>query len=74
MNNNATKDRLATVAVLSAICFGIAGTVLPPQGVIDSSMLYLIAQLLIFAATMLGFGKTIERITNVVNEIKQNRK
>lgn len=67
------KDRLATLSVVSAIGFGIAGTLIIPQGVIDSSMLYLIAQLLIFAATALGFGKTIEKVTNAVNEIKHHR-
>lgn len=67
------KDYLAILTVISAIGFGIAGTVIAPLGVIDSSMLYLIAQLLIFAATMLGFGQTVQKMTNLVNAIKGNK-
>lgn len=65
------KDYLAILAVISAIGFGIAGTAIAPLGVIDSSMLYLIAQLLIFAATMLGFGQTIQKMSHLVDSIKR---
>lgn len=65
------KERLASIAAISAIGFGIAGTAIPPCGIIDKTMLYLIAQLLIFSATLLGFGHTIEKVTEMVNDIKR---
>ena len=67
------KERLAAFATIAAVGFGIAGMALPPYGIIDSSILYIIAQLLIFAATLLGFGSTVEKVTNMVNEIKTRR-
>lgn len=69
-----TKERLASIAAIAAIGFGIAGTAIPPHGIIDKSMLYLIAQLLIFSATLLGFGHTIEKVTEMVNDIKNRKK
>lgn len=72
-NEMDTKEKLATIALLSAIGFGIAGTAIPPYGIIDKSLLYMIAQLLVFAATLLGFGQTIERITNIANDIKKKK-
>lgn len=65
------KDWLAIFVVVSAIGFGIAGTALPPSGIIDSSILYLIAQLLIYSATILGFGDVVKRVTQLINSIKK---
>jgi len=47
-----------------AMAFAIAGLIMPPLGVIDGSVLILIAQLLVFCATFFG-------IENYVNIIKR---
>lgn len=47
-------------AILSAVALTVAGIIalwamlLPPQGEIDQSILFTIAQFLVFAATLLG--------------------
>lgn len=67
------RDILAYITTISAVGFGIAGTWIAPLGIIDASMLYLIAQLLIFAATLLGFGRTINKVTDLINQQKQKK-
>lgn len=48
------KLNLALGSFFFSICFGIAGFIVPPMGEINSSVLYLIAQLLVLCATFLG--------------------
>ena len=49
-----TKIILAWILAISAVGFGIAGFCVPPLGVINSSVLWLVAQFLLFSATLLG--------------------
>jgi len=65
------KEGSAVIALLAAIAFGVLGCVTDPIGIIDRSMLYLVAQFLIFAATALGMGATIQKMSNLVKEIKK---
>jgi len=65
------KEMMSILAVIAAIGFGIAGTWIAPLGIIDSSMLYLIAQLLIFAATLLGFGEVVSKFADMINAVKK---
>ena len=69
-----TKNNLAIFTTVSAVGFGVAGTVIAPMGIIDSSMLYLIAQLLIYSATAMGFGEVISKIVDIVTELKHGKK
>ncbi len=48
------KSKLAIAAFICAIVFAGVGMALPPQGVIDSSVLILVAQLFVLCATFLG--------------------
>lgn len=48
------KRILAIILTISAILFGIAGFVVPPVGIINSSVLWFTAQLFVFSATLLG--------------------
>lgn len=68
------KEILAAVSLFSAIAFGALGSFVAPQGIIDSSMLYLIAQFLVFSATLLGFGDTVHKIQKIAKEIKEEKK
>lgn len=49
-----TKIILAWILAMSAVGFGVAGFCVPPVGVINSSVLWLVAQFLLFSATLLG--------------------
>lgn len=50
------KDYLSIICTLSAIVLGIIAMFLPPTGIIDSSVLWFTAQLLIFVAALLGIN------------------
>ena len=62
------KEVIAVSSFLAAICFGCAALIIPPKGVIDSSVLVLIAQLLILCATFLGVDSYIDIIRRKTNE------
>lgn len=50
------KTYLIWICICWAILMSIAGLILPPLGVIDNSLLILIAQLLVFIASLLGLS------------------
>ena len=50
---------IAIASFIAAICFGIAGFVVPPPGEIHDYVLYLIAQFLILTASIFGVGSMI---------------
>ena len=58
------KTKIALASFICAIGFGVAGLLIPPMGVIDSSVLIFVAQLLTLTATFLG-------IDNYVNLIRR---
>lgn len=68
------KAALATFALVAAVGFGIAGTVIAPAGIIDGSMLYMIAQFLIYSATAVGFGEAVSKIIDAISDFKNNKK
>lgn len=55
-----TKDRLlftcAIAAFVASLCFGVAGFIVPPMGEVHDTVLWLIAQLLLFTASAFGIG------------------
>ena len=48
------KKIFAVISFLCAIVIGFWAMFLPPPGVIDSSVLWFVAQLLVFTSTILG--------------------
>ena len=68
MNN--AKIFLAISSFIGALVFAFLSLYLPPQGEIDSSVNVFIAQLLLFAATMLGVDLYVEKIKALKNEQK----
>lgn len=50
------KTYLIWICISWAFLMSIAGLILPPLGVIDNSLLILIAQLLVFIASLLGLS------------------
>lgn len=56
------KARLAAWSFAVASLVTLAGMVLPPLGVIDSSVLIVVGQFLILSATLLGVDSYVDQI------------
>lgn len=50
---NTFNKVLCVITLITGIAFGIAGLCLPPTGVIDNSILILVAQLLVYSASVI---------------------
>ena len=61
------KIYLAAVSLVSALLFALLALLLPPLGEIDPSVNLFIAQLLLFAATMLGVDLYVEKFKTLVS-------
>lgn len=75
MNNHIehTKHILSIFAFIASLVIGFIALFLPPQGVIDSSVLWFTSQLLVFVATMLGVNLSIDNLKKKVTNIKEER-
>ena len=60
-NNEKLKALIALCSFISAIVVGFIALFMPPEGVIDSSVLWWSSQLLIMVATLLGINLDIMR-------------
>lgn len=67
------RNYMAFVALAWAIGLSVASLILPPAGVIDSSVLILIAQIIIFIATLVGIAlpSYFNRLSNANNSNKK---
>lgn len=61
IERNALKAYLAVASFVFAIIFAFTGMFCDPRGIVDNSVLILIAQLLILCATMLGLRVDISK-------------
>lgn len=50
---NTFNKVLCVITLITGIAFGIAGLCLPPIGIIDNSILILVAQLLVYSASVI---------------------
>lgn len=50
------RNIMALLALAWAIGLSVASLIIPPRGVIDSSVLVLLAQIIIFTATLVGIA------------------
>lgn len=62
------KKKLALLSWLSAVAFAIAGITMPPVGEIDESVLMLIAQLLLFCATLMGVDSYFDKMRELLKK------
>ena len=62
------KKKISLLAFCSAVAFAAAGLFLPPQGVIDSTVLMLVAQLLVLCATLLGVDSYFDKLKQLMNK------
>lgn len=56
------KAKLAVAAFVASCIFGLLGITLPPTGIIDGSVNFLIAQLLVLCATLLGVESYYDKV------------
>jgi len=56
------KEIIALMSAVVGSAIAIIALFIPPQGEIDTSVLILVAQILVFAATLLGVDSAVDRI------------
>ena len=71
MNKETLKLYMAIVSMMSAIIVGIVAMFIPPHGIIDASILWFTAQLLVFTSTLLGLSMTVDNIQQKISNRKQ---
>ena len=64
---NAMKSWLALISWMVAMAFATISLFLPPKGQIDSSVLVLVAQLLVLVETFLG----VDSYVNLIRKIQK---
>jgi hypothetical protein len=65
------KSILSAISLIVAAGVTITALLLPPQGEIDASVLYVVAQFLIFAGTLLGVESAAEKILRMIRLAKK---
>ncbi len=70
MQNNNIKIILSVVAFVAAIVIGFIALFIPPTGIIDASVLWFTAQLLVFVSGLLGINFSIDNLRQVVHTNK----
>lgn len=60
------KKLVAIISFVVSIVIGFIALYLPPVGIIDSSVLWFIAQLLLFTSNILGFDFNVFKSDKVI--------
>ena len=66
------KRIIAVLSFISAIIIGFIALYLPPSGVIDTSVLWFIAQLLVFTSNIFGFNLNVSESNQIIQSIKKD--
>lgn len=68
-----SKTLYSGFALVSAVFIALCGVWIAPLGIVDTSLLYVIAQLLIYSASLLGISSAVGHIAkHLQNFNKQN--
>jgi len=73
MEHKTLKQIISIIAFLSAIVIGFIALFMPPTGVIDASVLWFIAQLLVFVSGLLGINFSIDNIKQVAQVVGKKK-
>jgi len=73
MEHKTIKQIISIIAFLSAIVIGFIALFIPPTGVIDASVLWFIAQLLVFVSGLLGINFSIDNIKQVAQVVGKKK-
>lgn len=58
------KSTLSIIAFVAGVIIGFIALFLPPQGIIDSSVLWFTAQMMVMGATLLGIDLKMSDLRN----------
>lgn len=61
-NKEKIKMAMAVVSFFASIVAGFTAMFIPPHGIIDASVLWFTAQLLVFTSTLLGLSMSIDHL------------
>ena len=61
-NKSVLKGIISVVAFVAAIIIGFIALFIPPEGVIDASVLWFTAQLLVFTSGILGINISLDSL------------
>lgn len=67
------KTLYSGIALASAVFIAIFAIYIEPMGIIDTSVLYVVAQLLIYSASLMGISSAVATILSAIKDIKQNQ-
>lgn len=68
-----SKTIYSGFALVSAVSIALCGVWIQPLGIVDSSLLYVVAQLLIYSASLLGISSAVAQIAKLIQNLnKQN--
>ena len=70
MSNKNLKSIMSIISFLVAIVIGFIALFMPPKGIIDASVLWFTAQLLVFTSGLLGIDITIDNLKRKANTKK----
>lgn len=56
------KEYISIISFISAIIIGFIAVFIPPEGIIDASVLWFTAQLLVFTSGLLGVNITLDSL------------
>lgn len=73
MEHKTIKAIISVVAFLAAVVIGFIALFIPPAGIIDASVLWFIAQLLVFVSGLLGINLSIDNIKQVAEVVKKKK-
>ena len=68
-----SKTLYSGFALVSAVFIALCGIWIEPLGIVDTSLLYVVAQLLIYSASLLGISSAVGHIAKYLQNLnKQN--
>ena len=71
MDKEVVKHIISIVAFLAAVVIGFIALFMPPTGVIDASVLWFVAQLLVFVSGILGIDFKIDAVRKIAATKRQ---
>lgn len=72
MKHENVKAIISILAFLAAVVIGFIALFIPPGGVIDPSVLWFTAQLLVFTSGLLGINMNIDFLKKTASSHKEN--
>lgn len=68
-----SKTLYSGFALVSAVFIALCGVWIQPLGIVDTSLLYVIAQLLIYSASLLGISSAVGHITKHLQNLNKQQ-